>query len=764
MKLTAVALFASLACAAPTKRRVSDTHILNFALAFEHLQTDFFTQALARFSESDFAASGQPAWVRGRLQQMHGHDSTHVTFLTTALKTAGASAIERCEFSFSFSDPSTFLDHAAAMKTVTAAALNGAIRLVDNRDYATVVSSMTAVQARHASWINAVARHGSPWTTAFEPTLGPSQAFSMLAPFIKSCPSSTAAILPGLQQYPTLTLGAVRPGQPVSVSFSAPDAPKRQLFAAFVSGLAQPVFVPLEEGNTQFVAPKDVFGYNFVMITSDGGVADDRSTVAGPVLMELPFNAEGQPQHESDSTCHWPRFLPSATTTDTIQPAPPDLIPPNYRFVVPAFFTVAASTLLRSMAAPANSNSRVVVKRVHASKIALKLQVAASAHAKLATSRPAQNGGVAASWQCFLVKLFRLLDDADNAKLISWDESGTSIIVFDATKPSLDRVLVLSGCGFDGVKTPMANFSSVLSKYGFKQQALTFKPGARKRAEKIQFTHAYILRDTPLLDIRALSMREAYRLGKGAGRPPPAIPPIAAAITGSYPPPHIEHPPVAMMLTPTKVPSSVHSHNDTGVGSPHSAINDSNAYTYSPGYTMDSLKDMPPPPGVDIGIGTIKDEELKVGIQSNINLHWQAQMSPPEVYGDAGAHSSDLSVYEVQLTPWLNLSPPTFGLMETVTEPTPPAIGGSDTVTELRVHLMGIKDTPRDDYGMSWCDCRCVRALDGVVFVMFSGLMSLEMSLGATGLVGVGCGVGGAVVSGESGGRVADGDSGVEAH
>jgi hypothetical protein len=54
------------------------------------------SDALAKFSEDDFAAAGYPAWVRGRFTQIAGHENEHVTLLSGAI---GASATQQCEYS-----------------------------------------------------------------------------------------------------------------------------------------------------------------------------------------------------------------------------------------------------------------------------------------------------------------------------------------------------------------------------------------------------------------------------------------------------------------------------------------------------------------------------------------------------------------------------------------------------------------------------------------------------------------------------------------
>jgi hypothetical protein len=64
----------------------------------EHLEAAFYKESLAKFSDADFIKAGYPQWTRGRFLQIRDHEATHVEFLTTALQTAGASAVQACEY------------------------------------------------------------------------------------------------------------------------------------------------------------------------------------------------------------------------------------------------------------------------------------------------------------------------------------------------------------------------------------------------------------------------------------------------------------------------------------------------------------------------------------------------------------------------------------------------------------------------------------------------------------------------------------------
>ncbi|KAJ7019199.1 ferritin-like domain-containing protein [Mycena alexandri] len=292
----------------PGKRDVpSVAQILNVALLVEHLESAFYQQALKRFPQSDFAAAGFPDWARGRFQQISEHEETHATFLSTALTTAGAQAVAPCEYNFDFTDVQSFIHLCAVLEAVGTAAYIGGVQFVENQDYINIAGSILAVEARHAdanlfpspfcpsnesiAWINSAMKHDNAWGTAFDAALTPSQVYTLAAPLIRSCPSSNADALPALTAYPTLTVKDASPGKIATVAFTAP-ATSTQLFVTFVSSVATPVLVPLH-GNKVLV-PDNLSGFVFCMITKDGGLADDSTTIAGPAILDFSHDSSGR--------------------------------------------------------------------------------------------------------------------------------------------------------------------------------------------------------------------------------------------------------------------------------------------------------------------------------------------------------------------------------------------------------------------------------------------------------------------------------------
>jgi hypothetical protein len=116
---TAVAAFAVLATASPVVKRQSaptDADILNYALTLEHLEDKFYREGLANFSVSDFKAAGYDETFYNNIKEVSADETTHVSFLTTALTAAGASPVAECTYAFGVTSVQSFLATASVLE------------------------------------------------------------------------------------------------------------------------------------------------------------------------------------------------------------------------------------------------------------------------------------------------------------------------------------------------------------------------------------------------------------------------------------------------------------------------------------------------------------------------------------------------------------------------------------------------------------------------------------------------------------------------
>jgi hypothetical protein len=79
-------LLSAVAASPINKRDINDGDILNYALTLEHLEAKFYSEGLANFTQADFAAAGYDSTFYSNLKEISFDETTHVGFLTTALK------------------------------------------------------------------------------------------------------------------------------------------------------------------------------------------------------------------------------------------------------------------------------------------------------------------------------------------------------------------------------------------------------------------------------------------------------------------------------------------------------------------------------------------------------------------------------------------------------------------------------------------------------------------------------------------------------
>ncbi|KZP20953.1 hypothetical protein FIBSPDRAFT_861103 [Athelia psychrophila] len=281
--------------ALPAKRAnaVTDVQVLNFALTLEHLENTFYAQGLAKHSAADFQNAKLPSWVRGRFEQIMKHESTHVSFLETAL--GERNYVQPCKYNFGDNSVKDFVDFSGMVETVGTSAYTGAAQLIDDKDYLTAAASILATEARQTAWVNSAVRGGAPWSTSFETPLGVNQIYTIASSVITSCPSGNAKLLPPLTAFPALTLPAnTMPGKNVKLAYKPAKGAKTdgEKYVAFISGLTT-VFVPLPKSG-RVTIPKELYGVVFAMVTNNGTVADDSTTLAGPAYLNFGFGSDGK--------------------------------------------------------------------------------------------------------------------------------------------------------------------------------------------------------------------------------------------------------------------------------------------------------------------------------------------------------------------------------------------------------------------------------------------------------------------------------------
>ncbi|KAH6883645.1 ferritin-like domain-containing protein, partial [Coprinopsis sp. MPI-PUGE-AT-0042] len=288
-----------------------DIKILNLALSLSHLTSSFYNTSLSHLSRDDFISQGYEGWMYDRYCEINDHQVQHVWFLESAIGAAGGQGVERCDEYKEEKQKQVweFVKLSEALETISTSALNGAVKEIASRDYASVIASMMGVEARHASWIDSAIKKKSPWNTAFETPISFDQTYTLLSRFAKSCPGSNDALLPpSLRPHSQLDLPEdVKAGHPLllgdlsSLPQNIDNAEDNALFAAFLLGtgtFVQPVHRDDDDDKKFWVnVPKELEGQGAVYIiivqqrlsdAARGLRVEDGNTVAGPGLLVFP--------------------------------------------------------------------------------------------------------------------------------------------------------------------------------------------------------------------------------------------------------------------------------------------------------------------------------------------------------------------------------------------------------------------------------------------------------------------------------------------
>lgn len=117
--ITAVVIAANVILASPVIKRaasgITDVDILNYALTLEHLEDKFYREGIQNYSRSVFNAAGYDDTFYDNLLEVSNDESTHVSFLETAL---GSAAVAECTYHFPSYDPASFVALASVLEGV----------------------------------------------------------------------------------------------------------------------------------------------------------------------------------------------------------------------------------------------------------------------------------------------------------------------------------------------------------------------------------------------------------------------------------------------------------------------------------------------------------------------------------------------------------------------------------------------------------------------------------------------------------------------
>ncbi|WWC58541.1 uncharacterized protein I303_101084 [Kwoniella dejecticola CBS 10117] len=275
----AFALLGALASyAAPAKRAVTDTDILQYALTLEHLENAFYHQYLGQFDQAAFKKAGYPDWVRNRIENIAEHEAQHVALLSGAL---GSAATQPCTYSFGVTDPASFVATATLIENVGVSAYLGAASSIVEKAYVTVAGSILTTEARHQAWLYSSVDKGPAWSGPEDTPLDFDEVYSIASAFITACPSSNPTL--PVKAFPAL---AIAQDGTITTSASTDGA-----FVQVIAGLTTNTF-PVVNGKVQGLPTPQ--GISYAVLTSQGNttLVGDDNILAGPMIFNYPFNSK----------------------------------------------------------------------------------------------------------------------------------------------------------------------------------------------------------------------------------------------------------------------------------------------------------------------------------------------------------------------------------------------------------------------------------------------------------------------------------------
>lgn len=271
-----------------SQTNTSPADILNYALTLEHLEDTFYREALAKYTADDFKSAGFDNETYSKIQTIASDEKTHVSFLTGALKAAGATPVAECTYDFGYKDVASFLATASILEGVGVSAYLGAAADIMSKTYLTAAGSILTVEARHSAYVRNTIKQ-EPFAQPFDNPLSINEVYTLAAQFITSCPSSNPAL--PVKAFPVLTASSsdmmIMAGSKVMLTTKGYKI-DGQVYGAFIT-VTGPMFVNATavDGGFEVEAPKGIAGQSYVVLTSCNTAATDDTIVAGPAVVEI---------------------------------------------------------------------------------------------------------------------------------------------------------------------------------------------------------------------------------------------------------------------------------------------------------------------------------------------------------------------------------------------------------------------------------------------------------------------------------------------
>jgi len=187
---------------APVYKVLTDFDYESVALALyqEWIELDLFHWGLATFSEEDFLEAGLTSEDRFLIEHMANQEVGHATLLSNML---GESAPAMCEYNYPVSNVREYIDFCQKLTRYGEAGVYGFLPHLNARDVAQLLLQSITTEARQ----QVIFRQFEglfPMPEWFQVGIPQSWAWTLLAPYISSCPANQTRLV--WQNFPALTI------------------------------------------------------------------------------------------------------------------------------------------------------------------------------------------------------------------------------------------------------------------------------------------------------------------------------------------------------------------------------------------------------------------------------------------------------------------------------------------------------------------------------------------------------------------------------
>nr|VWO99603.1 Acetylornithine/succinyldiaminopimelate aminotransferase (ACOAT) (DapATase) (Succinyldiaminopimelate transferase) (EC (EC [Ganoderma boninense] len=188
----------------PLYRPLSDFDFQSLTLALyqEYIELDLFEYGLAKFpATSEFEAAGLTADDRHLIQFMADQEVAHARLLTNII--GKGVAAQRCTYTYPFASVRDFLDFCQKLTRFGESGVYGFLAHLASRAAANLLLQSIATEARQQMAFRQL-EGLFPTPVFFEPAISQSMAWTLLAPYVASCPPDNTRI--AWQNFPALTI------------------------------------------------------------------------------------------------------------------------------------------------------------------------------------------------------------------------------------------------------------------------------------------------------------------------------------------------------------------------------------------------------------------------------------------------------------------------------------------------------------------------------------------------------------------------------